>query len=335
MSLSMDPKRAKTARGRRALMKMAPKLIENPRSTLVLRGQKSSALVNAALADLFMLKKPNAKHFTRHNAVHPFEDPTPLEFLCQKNDASLFAFGTHSKKRPHNLVLGRLFDHRVLDMHEFGVDKFTSMAEFASSVDASAAGGCTLEAKPCLVFQGAEWEHSSTLQELRQLLVDFFHLRVVDEIHPLGIEHFLCFTALPATASSGDSSGKYKIYARHYLARLLKSAEGTGPHCALSEIGPSLDMTLRRTQPANDAVMKAAMTRPKASAAAPKKVKNVTRSKLMGKQGRLHVPRQDLSKMATARMKAFKPEKRRAAEGDSAASGEGGGKKKKQRHGDE
>lgn len=323
----MDPKRAKTARGRRALMKMAPKLIENPRSTLVLRGQKSSQLVNSALTDLFMLKKPNAKHFTRHNAVHPFEDATPLEFLCQKNDASLFAFGTHSKKRPHNLVLGRMFDHRILDMVEFGVDNFKSMAEFAATADASAAGGCTPEAKPCLVFQGAEWEHSGTLQDLRAMLVDFFHLRVVDAIHPLGIEHFLVFTALPSAASSGDNAGKPKIYARHYLARLLKSAEGTGPHCALTEIGPSLDLTLRRTQPANESVMKAAMTRPTASAAVPKKIKNVVRSKLMGKQGRLHVPRQDLSQMATARMKAFK----RAPAGDDSS----GGKKKKQKREEE
>ena len=115
MSLASDPKRAKTARGRRALEKMAPKLNENPRTALVLRGQKTSALVNQALTDLYMLKKPFSKHFTRHNAVHPFEDPTPLEFLCQKNDASLFAFGTHSKKRPHNLVLGRMFDHHLLD----------------------------------------------------------------------------------------------------------------------------------------------------------------------------------------------------------------------------
>ena len=44
-----------------------------------------------------------------------------MEFLSQKNDASLFAFGTHSKKRPHNLVFGRLFDHHILDMVETGV----------------------------------------------------------------------------------------------------------------------------------------------------------------------------------------------------------------------
>ena len=97
--MSLESKRAKSARGRRFLAQREPKLVENPRTALLARGQKSSAVVNELLTDLFCLKKPHAKHFRRHNAVHPWEDATPLEFLCQKNDASLFGFGTHSKKR--------------------------------------------------------------------------------------------------------------------------------------------------------------------------------------------------------------------------------------------
>jgi hypothetical protein len=72
-------KAAKTARGRRVLQKREPKLIENARNTLIARGQKTSALVNAALTDLYMLKKPHSVHFKRHNAVHPFEDAAPLD----------------------------------------------------------------------------------------------------------------------------------------------------------------------------------------------------------------------------------------------------------------
>lgn len=98
--MGVEAKRAKTARSRRALAKRDPKVIENPRTALIARGQKTCSLVNSALTDLYMLKKPFAVHFKRRNAIHPFEDASPLEFLCQKNDASIFALGTHSKKRP-------------------------------------------------------------------------------------------------------------------------------------------------------------------------------------------------------------------------------------------
>jgi ribosome production factor 2 len=294
-------KAAKTARGRRVLQKREPKLIENARNTLIARGQKTSALVNAALTDLYMLKKPHSVHFKRHNAVHPFEDAAPLEFLCQKNDASLFAFGTHSKKRPNNLVLGRMFDHHVLDMVELGISAYEPMGSFPG-----AGGGSTSGAKPCLLFSGADWSHTAELQHLRGLLVDFFNLEVVESISPLGIDHFLCFTAVGG-----------KVLIRHYLARLLKSAEGTSPHVSLIEMGPSLDLSIRRTHYASDELMAAAMTRPKVSAQAPKKIKNVTRSKLLGKQGQLRLPRQDLSKMATARMKGLKEPKRERPEGST------------------
>lgn len=58
-----------------------------------------------------------------NEAVRPFETggEASLEFLARKADAPLFALGSHSKKRPHNLVLGRMFDFQVLDMLEFGV----------------------------------------------------------------------------------------------------------------------------------------------------------------------------------------------------------------------
>ncbi len=71
------------------------------------------------------LKKPDSILFHRHNSLHPFEDQANLEFLCRSNDCSLFSFGTHSKKRPHNLVMGRMYDFQALDMFEFGIDENT------------------------------------------------------------------------------------------------------------------------------------------------------------------------------------------------------------------
>ena len=59
--------------------------------------------------------------FSRKHDIHPFENKNELEALCKKTDTSLFMFGSHSKKRPNNLVIGRTYEHKVLDMVELGV----------------------------------------------------------------------------------------------------------------------------------------------------------------------------------------------------------------------
>ena len=57
----VDSKTAKTARARRFLRNREPKLNENPKTCLLVRGQKTSGLINSILIDLFMLKKPHSR----------------------------------------------------------------------------------------------------------------------------------------------------------------------------------------------------------------------------------------------------------------------------------
>lgn len=57
-----------------------------------------------------------AVKFSRSNPdMRPFEagGEGALELHCGRQNCSLFALGSHQKKRPHNLVLGRLFDFRL------------------------------------------------------------------------------------------------------------------------------------------------------------------------------------------------------------------------------
>lgn len=83
------------------------------------------------------LKRPHAISFSKKNAIHPFDQGSSslssIEFWATKNDASLFLFGHSTKKRPHGLTFIRLYDGRVLDMIEIGVDKFVGIADFEAS----------------------------------------------------------------------------------------------------------------------------------------------------------------------------------------------------------
>lgn len=85
------------------------------------------------------LKRPNAISFSKKNAIHPFDATTTstasLEFWSAKNDASLFVVGQTTKKRPHGLTFVRMFDGRVLDMMEVGVDSWKGMNEFKVYLD--------------------------------------------------------------------------------------------------------------------------------------------------------------------------------------------------------
>ena len=77
--------------------------------------------------DLSSLKKPYAINYNEKNDIRPFEDVTKMEFYCKKNDSSLFMLGNHNKKRPHNIIMGRMYDYQVLDMIELGLENFKSL----------------------------------------------------------------------------------------------------------------------------------------------------------------------------------------------------------------
>ena len=161
-------RKPKNARAKRALLAREPKVVENPKSSIMLRGMSSSQIVNDVLSDLHKLRVPLSKCLTKKTDCLPFENNASVEFLCQKNDASLFVMGSHTKKRPHNLVFGRTYDGHVLDMLEFGVENYKGIDTF-KGVEQPMAGS-----KPCLYFGGNEWENSETLQITKNLLIDLF-----------------------------------------------------------------------------------------------------------------------------------------------------------------
>lgn len=287
----------KTQKGKRFLESRDAKITENTKSAMFIKGGNTSMKVSQILKELYMLKKPYAKMYKRKNILRPFEDETPLEFFSKKSDASLFMFGCHSKKRPDNLILGRLFDFHVLDMIELGVDKFKSMTEIEGPK-------CSHGAKPCLVFSGDAFEQDLEHKRLKNLLIDFFRGPVISNIRLAGIEHVISITAIDG-----------KILFRNFKIMLKKSGS-RNPRIELSEMGPSLDLVVRRSKLASDDLYKKALKVSKEAKL--RKKKNISKDAFGSKLGRIHMTKQDLGKLQTRKMKGLK--KRKSTDSEQATS---------------
>jgi len=215
--------------------------------------------------------------------VHPFDSPIPIEFLSNKNDCSLFAFGSHTKKRPNNLILGRLFDHHVLDMLELGVENFKSCFSFAT--EKVSAGN-----RPCFIFVGLEFQQKEEYKKLSNLLLDFYQGTRAKMANLIGLEYVIVCTVVAE-----------KICFRTY--RILLKKSGTRiPRVELEEMGPSFDLVIRRSQFASTDLNKMAFSVSKILK--PKKEKNIALTDF-ATAGTLHIGKQDLSKMATKKMKGL------------------------------
>ncbi|XP_013191642.1 ribosome production factor 2 homolog [Amyelois transitella] len=286
-------KKPTTRRGKKVLQAKEPKPVEGPKQCLFMQGRNPSERTRSLLKDIYDFKKPDAAYLTRKNDFVPFEDASLIEKLCDKKEAALFGVGSHSKKRPHNIILGRTFNYHILDMIELGAENFKPMSEFHNM---KVLAGL----KPCLLFNGPAWDLNQDLKRLKSVFTDFFHREKVETIRLQGLEHVLSFTA--------TEDGM--IYVRSYRISLKKSGQRT-PRVELEEIGPSIDFKLRRTKLAADDLYKEACRIPKE--AKPGVKKNISRDAFGSKLGRIHMGKQDIHKLQTRKMKGLKktPEERK------------------------
>ena len=164
-SVGVTKNKQPSKRAQRILKQREPKIFEDVKEALFIKGPKTSGVINQALKDLAALKKPHSIVMRRLNDIRPFESESSIDFFSDKNDASLFMYGSHNKKRPHNLIIGRTFDYHLLDMMEFGIENFKSMDDFSG--DSPAEGS-----KPCIIFQGEGFEKIDALQKFSNLITD-------------------------------------------------------------------------------------------------------------------------------------------------------------------
>ncbi|XP_054714316.1 ribosome production factor 2 homolog [Uloborus diversus] len=277
----------RTRPGKRFLENREPKLIENDKRTLFIRGANANNNVLQALKDFAALKKPNAVFFNRKNEMKPIEDSSKLEFFCQKNDASLFMFGSHNKKRPNNLVAGRMFDHHILDMFELGMEDFQPLKDFKTAKIA-------YSTKPMLLFTEG-FEGTPELQRIKNFFIDFFRGPIVEYVNLQGLEHLIAFSVV-----------NNKILLRSYRVTVNKSSSKTHG-VELEEIGPHMNFVIRRTKLASEDLFKRACKKPKELK--PKKKKNIQKDVFGSTHGRVHMERQDYNRLQTRKLKGLKKRK--------------------------
>jgi len=88
-----------------------------------MKGRKSSETLNTLIKELNALRgtEMSKLYMRKSHNVCCFDDVSFVEGQAGRIDCSLFGVASHQKKRPHNLVLGRIFDGHVLDMFELGI----------------------------------------------------------------------------------------------------------------------------------------------------------------------------------------------------------------------
>lgn len=327
----------KTPQSRRALKKMDSKVVENPKTILFLRGANTSTVVNDAMNDLSAITKPFCKKLKKRNAFHAFEGRNHLEFLGHKNDCSLVCFGSDSKKRPNNLVLGRMFDFHLLEMIELGVVAMDRI-EMGDSKGRSIG---SIGAKAFFVFEGTEFTTEPVFIRLRNFLLDFFRGSNETEINIEGVDRVV-FVSL--RSSSGEDAviapsddcvgtkpqsekGNTVVCLRHYAVQ--KGATDTSKtrnanNVKLVDIGPNFDFELRRVFMCPAAEFKQACKIPREAMAHLKSTaENVSADNMGNLRGQLHMGKQDVTQLNLRRFKAHKRGSR-SAENDGEGERDGG-----------
>ncbi|SPO00915.1 probable RNA binding protein Rpf2 involved in ribosome biogenesis [Cephalotrichum gorgonifer] len=297
----------RNARSKRALENREPKAIENPKTALFLRGTTCSQVVQDAMTDLHSLRAPYAKRFSKKNALHPFEDASSLEFFSEKNDASLFVFGATSKKRPHSLTFVRMFGHKVLDMLEVYLDpeSFRRMNQFKGRKPATGL-------RPMVVFAGSVFdspiENEYTLA--KSMFTDFFAGR--DNAEKIDVEGLQFVVSITAEDPISEEE-KPRIHIRVYLNQTKRSGQKL-PRVEVEEMGPRMDFRVGRVKEADVSMLKEAMKKARTTEERPKK--NITTDIMGDKIGRIHLGRQDMSKLQTRRVKGLKRGRDEVVAGD-------------------
>jgi ribosome production factor 2 len=285
-----------------------PQQIESRKRVLLLHGTKSPLSISTILTTFAKLTQPHSVKLNKKNEnIHPFEDPSSLEFLAGKNECGVVVFGTHSKKRPNNVTLLRIFDNHVLDMVELLLTTPEDDLESKRRIEIQ------VEMKPMILFAGSQWEDTSSSEQaaiyrtLRSILLDLFQGEEIPAIDVAGLQYILMVAAGESANGNkmDDPANKPVVHLRWYKVNTKRSTSPKIPRVELEPVGPVFDFRVGRFRDADPTAMKEAMKHGRRPNEARTK-KNIETDLVGDKIGRVHLGKQDLSQLQTRKMKGLK-----------------------------
>ncbi len=244
----------------------------------------------------------------KNGDIHPFENAESLEFLAGKNESGVVVFGTHSKKRPNNITVLRIYNGKVLDM----VELLLLVPADPSEPEPKLTIG--VQMKPLILFAGSQWDDTSSSAQatlylsLKSIMLDLFQGEEISSIDVAGLQYLLMIATGESSGTStdlNDPASKPVLHLRWYRIRTMRSNSPKIPRVELDPIGPTFDFRVGRSQIADSSVMKDAMKHGRRPSEARTK-KNVETDLVGDKLGRVHLGKQDLSTLQTRKMKGLK-----------------------------
>jgi ribosome production factor 2 len=139
------------------------------------------------------------------------------------------------------------------------------------------------------------------MQMVHNLLLDAFRGVEVRNINLLGLDHVIVCTALDTET----------VNVSHYAIEYKPTGE-KAPSAELLEMGPFMDLKIRRTQFAAPDLRKKAMLTPDVLKKGVNHNKNLTRDALGNLEGRIHVTQQEIEQAALAKMPALQKRNKEA-----------------------
>merc|ERR1712032_1034778 len=250
------------------------------------------------LNDLHLTRKEYSKKLSKKNNIENiFDKPNDIEYICEKNDTSLFAYTTDTKKKPMNLLMGSTFNYKLMDIFEFEVGSFIPISYFAKEIEVDS------YIKPVIIFQGDLFETDFQYERIKKFFLDFFRIQDIEEVVISELRKIMIISA-------GDDK---EIKIRNFQIEANMNEYNINEKLNFKEIGPSIDMKLRKIQLANEDVYKVSLRQPKIKDAARKK--NIETNALGETRGRVHMTKQNLNTMALKKYKRILGKKKKIDNG--------------------